>query len=148
MFSQRLIVRLTQTAILSGLTIIYYTALRNNPYFSVFVLVIVLIFLVILIRAIVATRDTNADKLLNRKIDDLHHQHSHRPHSFLLPSNEGDGESKDKSHNITLFEAAPGEMVDQEDPGEPLPFDEYLMNAEASELEVFAFENPQEMAED
>jgi hypothetical protein len=48
---QRFIIRITQTSFLSGLTLIWYTAMKNKAYFALFVIIVFLFLCIMMIRS-------------------------------------------------------------------------------------------------
>ncbi len=117
MFSQRIIIRLIQTAVLSGLTLTYYTAVHNKPYFFLFSLVIFIVVVIVGIRFLITTKDTNADKVLNKTIDEIH-KHPEKITHKTIDNDQIAGPNLNKQdHRNSIVQ-----------------FDEFLLNAEESEL--------------
>jgi hypothetical protein len=74
MFSQRIVIRVLQTSVLSGLTLLYYTSQKHTPYFAIFGGIVSVILLLTVIKN--AYKQYEKDKsfhnnVLKKKIDDL-----------------------------------------------------------------------------
>ena len=107
-FSQRLIIRLLETSILSGLTILWYTAKKQSSYYSIFAIVVVVVVLLFILRysyrqqakADIILNDEKLIDQMNREeiqeeaevIHKLQEEHHHLYHkeedSLFLPAHE------------------------------------------------------------
>jgi hypothetical protein len=74
MFSQKIVVRLLQTSILSGLTLLYYTSQQHKPYFAVFGGIISILILLIILRNAYNQYEKNKyfhNNVLKQKVEKL-----------------------------------------------------------------------------
>jgi hypothetical protein len=88
MFYQRIIIRILETSILSGLTLLYYTSEKNKPYFAVFGAILSVIILLFLIKGASKQYEKNKEfqnSVLKRKIEELKDKRD-MDRTFLLSS--------------------------------------------------------------
>jgi hypothetical protein len=74
MFFQRIVIRVLETSILSGLTLLYYTSQKNKPYFAVFGGILSVLLLLSIIKSAYKQYEKNREFqniVLKKKIEEL-----------------------------------------------------------------------------
>jgi hypothetical protein len=74
MFSQRIVIRVLQTSILSGLTLLYYTSQEHKPYFAIFGGIVSVIVMLVIIKNAYKQYEKNKEfqnNVLKKKIERL-----------------------------------------------------------------------------